>query len=326
MRATLLLLSTLLLAGPAAGENLKVEPQKLTEWKAVYGQIETKDRVPARARIGGTIVELQVTEGDEVKGGQQIALVKDSKLDFQITSLDAQLRAANARLETAKSDLERGKELLARKVITGQRIEQLETAVDVINGEIASLQSQRQIVERQIEEGAVLSPDDGVVLSVPVSAGSVVGAGESIAVIGGGGAFLRLSVPERHTADLKEGDEIEIGTSGNALQGKLVKLYPLVEGGRLQADVEVDGLDARYVGRRVPVRLPVGEREALLVPETALRQNGGLDYVTVAESDGEVQRIVVPGETVKRDGSEWREILTGLSVGDVVVTNAGDAN
>jgi hypothetical protein len=29
---------------------------------------------------------------------------------------------------------------------------------------------------------------------------------------------------------------------------------------------------------------------------------------------------VVPGATVDRDGAAWREILTGLSAGDVVVT------
>ncbi len=129
----------------------------------------------------------------------------------------------------------------------------------------------------------MLAPEDGVVLSVPVSRGSVVTPGEAVAVIGGGGVFLRLAVPERHAEDLAEGDVIELGAGADGVAGgtagKLVKLYPQIEGGRVQADVEVEDLDPRFVGRRIPVRLPVGERSALLVPEAALEQVGGLDFV-----------------------------------------------
>ena len=136
--------------------------------------------------------------------------------------------------------------------------------------------------------------------------------------------FLRLSVPERHANDLVEGATIEIGSaevgSGGAQTGRLVKLYPQIEGGRLQADVEVDGLDPRFVGRRLPVRLPVGERDALLVPEAALERHGGLDFLTVVADDGaERRRAVVPGRSVQRDGAMWREILTGLDANESVV-------
>jgi hypothetical protein len=87
----------------------------------------------------------------------------------------------------------------------------------------------------------------------------------------------------------------------------------------VQADVEVEGLNPDYVGRRVPVRLPVGERNAILVPQAALSQHGGLDFVTVESADGRVQRAVVPGATMNVDGAEWREILTGLGAGERVV-------
>lgn len=314
-------------ATAAAAEVLTVERQPIVEWKAVYGQVETRDRVPARARIGGTIVELEVTEGDRVEAGQQIALVEDDKLDFQLDSLDARLEALRARLATAESDLERGEQLVERGVVSTQRLDQLQTAVDVLLGDISSLESERLIVEQQIAEGAILAPDSGVVLSVPVSRGSVITPGEPVAVIGGGGVFLRLAVPERHARDLSEGDEIEIASDGgdtNERQvGRLVKLYPQIEGGRVAADVEVDGLDDRYVGARVPVRLPVGERMAILVPEAALSREGGLDFVEVEASGGEsAGRAVVPGGTVMRDGAPWREILTGLRAGDRVVTES----
>lgn len=308
-------------ASPVFGDTLTVTAVPLVEWKAVFGQVEARDSVPARARIGGTVVSLDVTEGDRVEQGQQIARVVDDKLQFRIDSLDAQLAALGAQRVTAQSDLDRGRALLDRGVTTNQKLDQLQTAVDVIEGQIRSMAAERLVVEQQIAEGAILAPDTGVVVDVPISRGSVVNPGEAAAVIAGGGVFLRLSVPERHTADLTEGAEIEIGGDGEDRKGRLVKLYPRIAGGRVQADVEVENLDGRFVGRRIPVRLPVGARDAILVPADAVTQHGGLDFVTVEVGGTPVERAVVPGGTVTRDGSDWVEILTGLTAGEILVTS-----
>jgi membrane fusion protein, multidrug efflux system len=311
----------LILGGQAsAAGTLDIAPERMIEWKPVYGQVETRDRVPARARIGGVVATLVVTEGDTVEAGEQLAMIEDVKLSLQIDAIEARLQALGARLATARSELTRGEQLSERGVITGQRLEQLQTAVDVIEGEVSGLEAERSVVEQQIAEGAVLAPDAGIVLSVPLSVGSVVVPGEAVAIIGGGGFFLRLSVPERHAGDLSEGDAIEIVAGDTTRSGTLAKIYPQIEGGRVNADVEVEGLDPTFVGRRVPVRLPVAERMAILVPQSALTRSAGLDFVAVQTADGPVQRAVVPGATISRDGSPWREILSGLVAGDVVVT------
>ncbi|WP_111733472.1 efflux RND transporter periplasmic adaptor subunit [Roseovarius amoyensis] len=319
MRLTPALCGLFVLAFAAHAAEVTVAPVSVTEWKPVYGQVETRDRVPARARIGGTIVELTVTEGDRVKAGATIARIEDVKLDFQIDALDARLSALASRLETARAELARGETLIERGVITTQRLETLRTDVNVIEGEISSIKAERAVVRRQIEEGRVLAPDAGIVLSVPLSRGSVVTPGEAVAEIGGGGVFLRLAVPERHATDLTEGDSIEIGGTGAGRSGVLARIYPLIEGGRVQADVEVEGLDPRFVGRRLPVRLPVGTRDAILVPEAALSREGGLDFVTVRTESGEMHRAIVPGAVAEHDGTQMREILSGLTPGEVVV-------
>lgn len=321
MSRSFLILLLCSFASSASAETFEISYQTVTEWKPVYGQVETRDRVPARARIGGTILSLDVTEGDEVQSGGRIALIEDPKLTFQIEAVDARLDALTSRLETAHSELARGEQLIQRGVITSQRFEELQTSVSVLEGEIASLEADRLVIERQIEEGAVLSPEDGIVLAVPISVGSVVVPGEAIATVGGGGVYLRLSIPERHAADLSKGDLIEIGTVGELRQGTLAKLYPQIEGGRVQADVDVEGLDPDFIGRRMPVRLPVGQRQAILVPEAALSRHGGLDFVTVQTDEGPVERVVVPGGALQRDGMQWREILTGLTAGETVVTD-----
>lgn len=325
MRFLTIILAALSVNAAAAAETLTLTPGTIVEWKSVYGRVETRSRVPARARIGGTITQLDVAEGDRVEAGGRIAMVEDDKLVFQLASIDAQLSALTAQIETARADLERGRQLIERGVITSQRLDQLQTAVDVLEGRMRSLQSERLVNERLIEEGEILAPEAGVVLTVPISRGSVVTPGETAAVIGSGGAFLRLAVPERHALTLAEGDEIELGTgtsgpAGERRTGRLVKLYPQIEGGRVEADVEVEDLDSRFVGRRLPVRLPVGERSAILVPANALSREGGLDFVTVESSHGGARRrAVVPGGTVTQDGVVWREILSGLVAGDQVV-------
>ncbi len=314
MRA-LLLTASLLAAGPIFAGTLTLAPEAMTEWKPIYGTVEPRNDVPARARIGGVIEELLVTEGDAVKAGQRIATIHDEKLGFQVAAYDAQIDALNAQLATAQTELERGQALIQRGVVTAQQLDQLRTTVDVTRSQLAAATASRAVVVQQAAEGDVLAPEDGRILTVPVTRGAVILAGEPVATIGSGGLFLRLAVPERHASVLKEGDSIRIGTGGGAAEGRLVKVYPEIDGGRVTADVEVPNLPGAFINARIPVELPVGERQALLVPASAVVTRSGIDFVTVVEMGGEVARAVVLGEPV----GDKVEVLTGLRAGDEVV-------
>lgn len=305
-----------LLAVPALAETITLEPRTVTEWKPVYGRVEAKETVPARARIGGTVTELSVSEGDAVEAGQEIARVHDDKIAFQIAALDAQIAALQAQLATAETELKRGEELVERGVATVQRLDQLRTAVDVARGQIAATRAQRAVVEQQAAEGQVLAPAAGRVLTVPVTRGAVILPGEPVATIGGGGFFLRLAIPERHAGTLEEGAELGIATDAGEARGRIAKLYPQIENGRVIADVDVEGLATAYVGLRLLVTLPVGNRTALLVPEGAVATRGGIDFVALEDGS---ERAVVLGEAVSLDGAEMIEVLTGLVPGDRVV-------
>lgn len=321
MGRVILLALALALPQRALAEPVEVRPVQLTDWKAVFGRVEARDRLPARARLGGTLTELAVKEGDMVAAGDVLARITDQKLVFQLSAIDAQRSALAAQLANAEAELKRGEDLLARGVTTAQRMDALRTQVDVIKGQIAAVEAERRVVEQQSAEGAVLAPAAGRVLDVPVAAGAVVMPGEVVATLGGGGIFLRLAVPERHAAFLAEGGMIQIEGTAGPQEGRLERVYPLIENGRVIADVAVPGLPEDFVDARVLVRLPVASRIALVVPETALVSRSGLDFVSVAEGDTIALRAVVPGGREVIDGVAMVEILSGLVPGDRVETD-----
>ncbi|MBT8410372.1 MAG: efflux RND transporter periplasmic adaptor subunit [Octadecabacter sp.] len=310
-----------LLPSALLAENSPLAPVPVTEWKAVYGRVEARSRIPARARLGGTLVSLDVNEGDVVTAGQVLAQVVDAKINFQLAAIDAQLQALGAQLGNAQAELTRGEDLLDRGVTTAQRLDGLRTQVDVLSGQIAAVDADRKVVEQQALEGAVLAPIAGRILSVPVAAGAVVLPGEAVATIGGGGIFLRIAVPERHSAFLQEGATIEIETTTGQSQGTLARIYPLIENGRVIADVEVPDLPESFIDARVLVRLPVDTRTALMVPEGAVVTRSGLDFVEIATPEGPVLRTVVVGQRQTLDGQPMIEVLSGLVAGDRVVTD-----
>ena len=315
MRLVLAGLLSLGLVTAAPAGTLVVQPVAVPVWKAVYGRVEARDDLAARARIGGTLVSLDVAEGDTVTAGQRIATVRDDKIAFQVSALDAQLKALAAQLQNAESEMKRGQTLVDRGVATSQRLDQLSTQVDVFRNQIAATEAQRQVVVQQGAEGEVLAPAAGRVLTLASKRGSVVMAGETVATLGGGGFFLRLSIPERHASLLEEGASLAVETAEGSLAGRLVKVYPLIQGGRVTADVDVPDLPTAFVDARLLVRVPVGSRPAMMVPASAVMSRSGIDTLRVATAGGEFDRTVVLGERHSDDV----EVLSGLAAGDAVV-------
>jgi RND family efflux transporter MFP subunit len=312
--ATSFVVLTLATSGAHAA-MMTVAPTEITEWKAVYGTVETRDSVAARARIGGILTELLVTEGERVTAGQRLATVHDDKIALEVDALGAQIKALGAQLANAQEELARGQALVESGVATAQRLGQLSTQVDVFSSQIAALEAQREVLLEQALEGEVLAPSAGTVLSVPLTTGAVLMPGEPVVTVGSGGFFLRLAIPERYADLLEAGMTLAIETGTPAIEGKLTKVYPRIENGRVIADVEVAGLPETFVDRRMLVRVPMGSRSALMLPKTAVTNRSGLDFITVASGDAEMERSVVLGAT---DGDRV-EVVSGLNAGEMVV-------
>lgn len=327
MKTSLLaMFSLLLMSGVSSAGTFVVTSESRTEMKAVYGQVEARDVVPARARLGGTIVSLTVDEGAAVQAGGVLATIVDDKLALQLQASDANIASAEAQLQNAGTELARIKRLKDAGVSPKAALDAAQTQYDVFASQATATKANKAVLEQQAAEGKVLAPAAGRVLRVPVTKGSVVMPGETMAELASGHYFLRLALPERHARKLKEGSSVDVGGAvgdAAALQhtsrGKLVKVYPQIEGGKVVADVEVDGLGDYFVGERILVRIPVDERQVIAVPASAILTRYGVDYVRLA-GDGDVDVPVVTGEIFDTGKGMLIEVLSGLAAGDEVTT------
>lgn len=305
---------------PAWAAEYTVTARQVDDRKAVIATVEPVHELVARARIGGTITSLAVREGDQVAAGDRIAVVVDQKMLFQMQALDLRIRAQQAERDQAQLDLTRAQELRRSGAGTQVTLDQAKTRLDVAERTLQALRSDRQVIEQQTAEGAVLAPGSGRVLKVPVSQGSVVLTGETIATIAAQDYILRLQLPERHARFIKAGDTILVGARGLAAgqdeeglrEGRVVLVYPEIDHGRVIADVAVPGLGDYFVGERTRVYVATGKRLALVIPAGYLHRRFGVDYATL--KDGR-DIVVQPG----LPAAGGIEILAGLHAGDVIV-------
>ncbi len=330
---TCLSVSCLLLAYslPVCAAEIEIKAIEKTELKAVFGQVESRDAVTARARIGGTVTDLRVDEGTEVKPGDIIAVVVDDKLSIQTKAIDARMNALSAQLANAETDLQRAEQLARNGVVPKTQVDGYQTQVNVLNNQIAALKADRAVVDQQSAEGNVLAPGAGRVIAVSITKGAVLMPGEPVARIAGGGYFLRLALPERHAAQIVKGSEVLVSNRGSAAQegegqvadaavkGKLVKIYPEIQGGRVIADVEVADLGNFFVGERTRVWIPVDKRMVIAVPQAALKTRYGIDYVTVAVAGQPADVAVVTGSIFDSANGPLVEVLSGIVAGDKVI-------
>jgi multidrug efflux pump subunit AcrA (membrane-fusion protein) len=176
------------------------------------------------------------------------------------------------------------------------------------------------VAQQNLEEGKVLAPVAGRVITVPLTRGTVVLNGDTIATIGEQPFLLRLRIPERHAALLKPGDTVRLAAQQLGIEaatsGTITLVYPQIEAGRVVADAKVADLGDYFVGDRVLVTIDAGTRTGFVVPEDYVQTRFGIDAVRLRRPDGGVIEVPVQRGAARADGLE---ILSGVGAGDVLV-------
>ena len=304
---------------PARGERMVVAEGLVDAVKPASAVVASRDIAEARARIPGTLTQLNVREGDMVRQGQVIGVVTDDRVGLETAAYGAQVAAAEAEAARARADLARIQTLFDKEIYAQARLDQALAASRAADAQVRAARALRSASAETGAQGRILAPASGRVLTADVPVGSVVGGGQSIATITAGPLVLRLELPEAQGRNLRVGQVVTL--SGDDLPGVtggvIAQVYPASTAGRTTADIAVDGLASDRVGQRVVVGVPVGQRRALVLPRRFVATRYGIDFVRTVDRSGRVSEAPVQlGGPVDGDRVE---VLSGLNAGDIVL-------
>ncbi|MCW3846008.1 efflux RND transporter periplasmic adaptor subunit [Sphingomonas sp. LB-2] len=300
------------------GERLTVVRAEIAQLKPLAAEIATRDQAEALVRIPGTLVELTVREGDEVRKGQLIGRVVDTRIAYETNALAAQVRAASAQADQARADLARAQYLYGKGVVAKARLDQAQAAARTADAQVKAAQAQMSASAESSRQGAILAPATGRILRADIPQGSVVAPGMSVATVTSGPPVLRIDVPQSLAKQLRVGTRFMIRDQAGLpdAAGTVTQLYPAASGGRVRAEAEMPQLATDLIGRRVSVLLDVGSRPGIVVPRRFVSTRYGVDYVDVAGKDGVTSMVV---QTAPTGDPATVEILSGVVAGDVLV-------
>lgn len=303
------------------GPRLVLAMQDITGWQDVSAEITTVDQAQVLARIPGILTTLSVREGDMVTRGQAIGRIVDSQLGYQAGAYGAQAAAAQAQAAQAAAELQRVRFLHDNGVYARARLEQAQAMAGAAQAQVRAAQAQQAAVGAVAGQGAVIAPASGRVLRADIPAGAPVAPGMAIAVITAGSTIVRLEMPESLADKVHAGSRVAVTASALA-PGRVIKVYPSVNAGKVVADVAMPGIDNSLIGRRVGARVETGTRKALLVPAAYITTRYGIDYVSVLAKDGSAAQV--PVQTAPTDEAGKVEILSGANPGDTLIGQSGN--
>lgn len=206
------------------------------------GNFEATD-VTLSAESSGKILMFDVNEGDTVSAGQMIALIDTAQLHFQKEQLffqrsasnvsrpDISLQLASLRRELDKQKYERNRvqRLLADGAATSKQLDDINSAIRVLEGRISAQQSTlnnstasinesssaiesqiRQISDR-IENCKIISPIGGTVLTKYCEPGEYATPGKALVKVADlGKIYLRAYFTSTQLADIRLGQQVTV--------------------------------------------------------------------------------------------------------------------
>lgn len=220
----------------AAGCGLK-EP----EFDAC-GQVNATE-VTVSAESGGRIVWLEVEEGDRFGKGELVGQIDSVQVWLQMEELvrrkesamvklvdiDCQMKSQYARMENLESELERSRSLLAKDAGTRKQVDDLESEISVLEGQIAaaeqnyrqtneSVRAEIATIDVQIAQMAdklkkcrITAPVAGTVLEKYAEEGEMVTSGRQLFKIADmENVHVRAYFTSAQLAGLHQGDKVKV--------------------------------------------------------------------------------------------------------------------
>lgn len=181
-------------------------------------------------------------------------------------------------------------------------------------------------LRRTLESLVVTAPISGQLTSLDTDIGETVGTGQRIGQIDVLDSFkVRASIDEYYLSRITLGLEADFDLAGETYSLIITKIYPEVQGGQFEVDLELTGEASPDIrrGQTVRMRLALGNlSEAVLLARGGFYQATGGRWVYVMEPTGDVatKRSIELG----RQNPLFFEVLSGLEPGEQVITSSYD--
>jgi membrane fusion protein, multidrug efflux system len=292
----------------------RVQMAALDNTLRAVGLLTPKDEARLSFKVGGLIESIKVEEGQAVRAGQVLAVLKQTEIGASVE----QARQATAK---AQRDLQRGKALLADGVTTEEQVQDLTTAFNVASAALSGM-------EFNAAHTRIAASVDGVVLRKLAEADEVVQAGQTVLILGGAnrGWVVRIGLADRDAVRTRLGDAARIefdAWPGQIFAGRVSNISSAADSGTgtFTIEVQVSPGSARFVqGLVAKVALtPQSTAQVKVIPVQALLEANDKEAgVFVLDEDGdEVHRISIQ---IGRMNGGRIEVLNGLAADARVVT------
>ncbi len=174
-----------------------------------------------------------------------------------------------------------------------------------------------------LEELQVRAPVSGKLSGFDMEIGQNVSRGDRIGQVDDADKFkLVANIDEFYLNRTDIGQTVSFDHNGRERLLRLSKIYPNVEGGQFEIDMQFVGEAPRDLrrGQTIQAKLTLGDAsDALLIPNGSFFQDTGGKWIFVASPDGDsaVKRQVKLG----RRNTKYIEVLDGLEAGEQVITS-----
>lgn len=291
------------------------------------------------ARVQGFLQSQDYQDGSFVKQGTQLFTIEPETYKLKLEQAQAAEAGAQASLRQAEADYKRQAELVQRQAVSQATLDTSTSTRDNAQANLQQAQANTRIAEVNYGYTKVSAPFDGIVGAHMVSVGELVGVSsptQLATIVAMDPIYVNFTVSEQDVlriraeaqrrgltpADLKQ-FPIQLGLqteTGYPHEGHLDYVAPTLN--QSTGTLAVRGLipnDKRMLlpGYFVRIRVPfTQEKDALLVPDTALGSDQGGRYLLVVNGDNIIeQRKVQIGPT----DNGLRVIENGLKPDDRVV-------
>lgn len=143
------------------------------------GTVQAFNTVTVRARVDGELVKISFTEGQDVKAGDELALIDSRPFQAALDQANAKKGQDEAQLANARTTYARNTELLSKKVLDQQTFDTSRYLVDQF---VATVQADTAAIESaqtQVAYTRIVSPIGGRVGIRQVDQGNIIHASDS---------------------------------------------------------------------------------------------------------------------------------------------------